>query len=308
MNIGKISKKNDQILDNEISLKQFAFFSYFSKTICLLFLLICFSTFSYSQNSAKGKYKLVWSDEFNYKGKPDSKKWGYELGFIRNNEKQYYTSRKENVRVEKGNLLIEARQEKVENKEFKSIENKDWRFNREFSEYTSASITTKNLAEWQYGKIEVRAKLPKGRGAWSAIWMLGANWDEVGWAKCGEIDIMENVGFDQNTIHGTVHTEAYNHTKNTQRGKHTEVKNPNENYHIYSIEWTPEKIDFMVDGEIYNTFVNEHKTTAEWAFDQKFHLKINNAIGGDWGGQKGIDNTSFPQKMFVDWVRIYQLK
>lgn len=262
----------------------------------------------YKQKGATKNYQLVWTDEFNYKGQPDPAKWGYETGYIRNDEKQYYTDRLENARVEDGNLVIEARKEAVINSAFTSKEAKDWRNNQEFSQYTSASITTRNKAEWLYGKIEVRAKLPKGRGAWSALWMLGANWDEVGWARCGEIDIMENVGFDQNTIHGTVHTEAYNHTKNTQRGKQIEVSDPTEQYHIYSVEWTPEKIDFMVDGKIYNTFVNEHKTDLEWAFDQKFHLKINNAIGGDWGGQKGIDDASFPQKMLVDWVRVYQMK
>lgn len=254
------------------------------------------------------KYELVWADEFDYKGKPDPQKWGYETGYLRNRELQYYTDRKENVRVENGNLLIEARREKVKNKDFKSFTDKNWRSKLEFSEYTSASVTTKDKAEWTYGKIEVRAKLPKGIGAWSAIWMLGANWEEVGWPKCGEIDIMENVGYDPNVIHGTVHTEAYNHTKRTQRGKKIKLENVTGEYHVYSIEWTPEKIDFLVDGVIYNTFVNEHKTTDEWAFDQNFHLKINNAIGGDWGGQKGIDDTSFPQKMYVDWVRVYQLK
>lgn len=262
----------------------------------------------YKQKGATNNYQLVWSDEFNYNGKPDLSKWDYETGYIRNREKQYYTNRPENVRVENGNLLIEARKEAVKNSAFTSNEDRNWRFNKEFSEYTSASITTKDKAEWLYGKIEVRAKLPRGKGAWSAIWMLGANWKEVGWAKCGEIDIMENVGFDENVIHGTVHTEAYNHTKGTQKGKTIKIDDVYGKYHIYSIEWTPEKIDFMVDGKIYNTFINEHKTTNEWAFDQKFHLKINNAVGGDWGGQKGIDDASFPQKMFVDWVRVYQLK
>lgn len=283
----------------------------FSKSFCLIVLLtisaLVNSTFANGNNPQK-KYKLVWSEEFNYKGKPNPKKWGYEKGYIRNNEKQYYTDRKENVRVENGNLVIEARKEAVKNTEFKAASDKNWRFNQEFSEYTSASVTTKDLVEWKYAKIEVRAKLPEGRGAWSAIWMLGANWEQVGWAKCGEIDIMENVGFDPNVIHGTVHTYAYNHTRGTQRGKQIKIEDVYNKYHIYSIEWTPEKIDFMVDGVIYNTFQNEHKTTDEWAFDQNFHLKINNAIGGGWGGQKGIDDTSFPQKMYVDWVRVYQLK
>lgn len=280
----------------------------FTKTICLLLFLISFHAISLAQTKKMPKYKLVWADEFNYKGKPNPKYWGYEKGYIRNNEKQYYTDRRENVRVEKGNLIIEARKEPIKNADFVSKDERGMKKTREFSEYTSASVTTKDLVEWKYAKIEVRAKLPQGRGAWSAIWMLGANWKEVGWAKCGEIDIMENVGFDPNVIHGTVHTEAYNHTKGTQRGKQINIEDVYNQYHVYSIEWTPEKIDFMVDGVLYNTFINEHKTTNEWAFDQNFHLKINNAIGGDWGGQKGIDDASFPQKMYVDWVRVYQLK
>lgn len=258
-------------------------------------------------NRIDRKYELVWADEFNYKGKPDSKKWGYETGYLRNHELQYYTGRKENVRVENGNLLIEARREKVKNISFRSFADTNWRFNREFSEYTSASVTTQNLAEWTYGKLEIRAKLPKGIGSWPAIWMLGANIGEVGWPKCGEIDIMEHVGFDPNVIHGTAHTQTYNHMRGTQLGKKIPVDDVFNTYHVYSIEWTPERIDFLVDGVVYNTVFNQHKTTDEWPFDQNFHLKINNAVGGDWGGQKSIDDPSFPQRMFVDWVRVYQL-
>ena len=259
-------------------------------------------------NRVGKKYELVWSDEFNNSGKPDARKWGFETGYLRNHESQYYTDRKENVRVEKGNLVIEARKEKFKNKDFKSFTDKNWRSSREYSEYTSASVTTQNIAEWTYGKLEVRAKLPKGIGSWPAIWMLGANIDEVGWPKCGEIDIMEHVGFDPNVIHGTAHTQTFNHMRGTQLGKKIPVDDVYNTYHVYSIEWTPERIDFLVDGVIYNTVFNQHKTTNEWPFDQNFHLKINNAIGGDWGGQKGIDDTSFPQTMFVDWVRVYQLK
>ncbi len=255
-----------------------------------------------------GKYELVWADEFDKAGKPDPAKWSYETGFIRNNESQYYTDRRENARVKKGNLVIEARKERFNNREFTTKTDPNWRFNHEFAEFTSASLTTIGKAEWKYGKIEARAKLPKGAGAWSAIWMLGANFKEVGWAKCGEIDIMENVGFEPLRIYGTVHTAAYNHTQGTEQGKQLEVADPAAAFHVYAIEWTPEKIDFLVDGKVYYTFVNEHKTAAEWAFDQNFHLKINSAVGGDWGGRKGIDDRSFPQKMYIDYVRVYQLK
>jgi len=262
----------------------------------------------YKKKGGETSYKLVWADEFDKDGQPDPSKWSYESGYIRNREKQYYTNRPENVRVESGNLVIEARKEAIKNPGFASTDSKNWKANREFTEYTSASITTRDKAEWLYGKIDIRARLPKGRGAWSALWMLGANWDEVGWPRCGEIDIVENVGFEPTTVHATVHTLAYNHTRGTQRGKTTELADIYNDYHVYSIEWTPEKIDFLVDGKIYNSFANEHKTDAEWPYDQMFHLKINNAIGGDWGGKQGIDDSSFPQMMYVDWVRVYQMK
>jgi len=252
------------------------------------------------------EYELVWSDEFRGSGRPDPEKWGFELGYVRNFEEQYYTDRDENIWVENGKLIIEARKEKIKNEAFTSAEDKNWRKRKKFTKYTSASVTTRGLAEWKYGKVEVRARLPKGVGAWSAIWMLGANLDEVGWIKSGEIDIMENVGFDPNVVLATVHTEAYNYDKGTERFGKKELADPHNEYHNYAIEWTPEKIDFSVDDEIYFTFKNDHKTDAEWAFDQKFHLKINTAVGGTWGGRKGIEDKSFPQTMYVDYVRVYQ--
>jgi len=257
-------------------------------------------------------YSLVWADEFEYSGKPESTKWRFENGFIRNNEKQYYTDSLKNVRVEKGYLIIEARKEKIANAKFKSEDYKDKSWLHyipkiETAQYSSASLSTKDLAEWTYGKIEVKAKLPRGIGQWPAIWMLGANKKEVGWPKCGEIDIMEHVGFNKDSIFGTIHTQAYNHRLGTQRGKKIFIDNPYDAFHIFSIEWTPEKIDFLLDGVVYNHIVNEHKSIEEWPFDQPFHLKLNIAIGGGLGGQKGIDDSVFPQQMVVDYVRVYQL-
>jgi beta-glucanase (GH16 family) len=258
-------------------------------------------------------YKLVWADEFEYTGKPDPTKWDYEIGFIRNNEKQYYTNKLKNVHVEDGNLIIEVHKEKYPNKDFGTdkFKNKSWlRYISKIDSaaYTAASIETRGLAEWTYGKIEVRAKLPKGVGMWPAIWMLGENKSEVGWPECGEIDIMEHVGFDKDSIFGTIHTKAYNHMIGTQRGKKIFIDKPYSEFHLYSIEWTPEKIDFLLDGVVYNHIENEHKTTDEWPFDQNFHLKLNIAVGGGLGGKKGIDDSVFPQQMVVDYVRIYQLQ
>ncbi|WP_417431797.1 family 16 glycosylhydrolase [Halpernia sp.] len=254
-------------------------------------------------------YNLVWSDEFNYRGKPDPNKWGYDYGFIANEEKQYYTDNIKNARVENGYLIIEAFKEKIANKDFKNPEIKEWtKYKREIdtAQYSSARINTYGLASWKYGYIEVSAKLPKGRGMWPAIWMLADNKKEKGWPESGEIDIMEHVGYDNDTIHGTIHTKAYNHLKGTQKGKTIFIDKPNDTFHVFAIEWTPEKIDFILDGVVYNHFVNEHKTTDEWPFDKRFHIILNVAVGGMWGGKNGIDDTIFPQKMEIDYVRVFQ--
>jgi beta-glucanase (GH16 family) len=264
-----------------------------------------------SSPTSKG-YTLVWSDEFNYNGKPDPTKWTYDYGFIANQEKQYYTDSLKNARVENGTLIIEAHKEKIANHDFQNEKlNNTWAAYKaeiDTAQYTSARIKTENLAEWKYGRIEASAKLPKGRGMWPAIWMLSESRKELGWPESGEIDIMEQVGYDNDTIHGTIHTKAYNHMKGTQKGKTIFVEDPNDTYHVYAVEWTPEKMDFLVDGVVYNHIENEHKTTAEWPFDQKFYLILNVAVGGMWGGQKGIDDTIFPQQMVVDYVRVYQQK
>ena len=273
--------------------------------LLVIFIIGCFNLAKAAQKPPQ-KQKLVWSDEFNYSGKLDSTKWSYETGFKRNREDQYYTDRLKNVRVENGMLILEADKEAVKNVAFVSKDAKNWRTNREYSKYTSGSIETKGKGEWTYGRIEVRAKLPKGVGSWPAIWMLGKNIPEAGWPKCGEIDIMEHVGFNADTIFGTIHTGAYNHIKGTQRGKKLLIEDPYTKFHVYAIDWTPEKIDFYMDGNRYYSFANEHKTTAEWPFDQPFYLKMNIAIGGMLGGREGIDDSAFPQKMEIDYVRIYQ--
>lgn len=252
-------------------------------------------------------YKLVWSDEFEYTGAPDPAKWASEVGFKRNQEDQYYTDALKNARVDNGTLILEAHKETLPNAEFTNAEDENWRKNRAFSKYTSSSLTTKDLAEWTYGRIEIRAKLPMGRGFWPAFWMLGANYSEVGWPACGEIDIMEYVGFEPDSIFGTIHTKAYNHMIGTERGKKIFIDEPQEKYHVFALEWTPEKMDFLLDDVVYNHITNEHKTTAEWPFDQDFHLKLNIAVGGMLGGQKGIDDAVFPQQMIIDYVRVYQL-
>jgi beta-glucanase (GH16 family) len=234
-------------------------------------------------------WSLVFADEFEAAGGLDPAKWGYELGYIRNNEKQYYTSRAENVRAEGGNLVIEGRKEPYQG-----------------YGYTSASVNTLGRFEFLYGKVEVRAKLPTGNGSWPAVWMLGTNRLQAGWPACGEIDIMENVGFDPLRVHGSVHTAAYNHTIGTQKTASLTIADPSQDFHVYSMEWTADQIEVLVDGQKFFTFRNEGTGSRAWPFDKPQYLLVNLAIGGSWGGQKGIDDSRFPSRYLVDYVRIYQ--
>ncbi len=240
--------------------------------------------------SAADDMKLVWSDEFDKAGLPDPAKWGYEVGMIRNHELQHYTKeRHENARVEDGNLVIEGRKEPFEK-----------------AQYTAASLRTKGKAAWTNGRIEVRAKLPTGRGTWPAIWLLGEDKDHRGWPACGEIDIMENVGFEPDVINANIHTKLYNHVKKTGKGSKITIAKPYADFHVYKLDWTNEQMDFYVDDQKYFTYKNDGAGRDSWPFDQPHYLILNLALGGDWGGQKGVDDSIFPQKYYIDYVRVYQ--
>jgi beta-glucanase (GH16 family) len=253
-------------------------------------------------------WKLIWSDEFDRPGLPDPSKWTYEEGFIRNNELQFYTrNRPENARVENGLLMIEARKENWRNPSYDPQRpERSWRFSREAADYTSASLVTQGIAEWKYGRVEVRARLPRGKGFWPAIWMLGSNREKAGWPACGEIDIMENVGFDPDTICGTIHTAKYNHVKKTQKGDKITILRPWEDFHVYAMEWDESRLDIFVDGRKYFSFSNERSGSEAWPFDQPMYLILNVAFGGSWGGQQGIDDSALPQSMAIDYVRVFQ--
>jgi beta-glucanase (GH16 family) len=241
--------------------------------------------------------KLVWADEFNYKGLPDSTKWGYDIGRgcpdncgWGNNELQFYTEkRSQNARVEKGLLVIEARKENFAN-----------------ASYTSARLLSKNKGDWKYGRFEIKAKVPEGKGMWSAIWMLPTKWEYGGWPHSGEIDIMEIVGYLPDSLFGTVHTGAYNGMRGTQKTGGVLRNDLSKAFHVYAMEWTPTTISFFLDGQKYHVFSNENKGTEEWPFDKDFHVLLNIAVGGNWGGKMGVDDSYFPQKMEIDYVRIYQ--
>lgn len=262
----------------------------------LLFAFIGLASFSSFSQTKYSKKDLIWSDEFNYKGLPDTTKWNFDThgnayGWG-NNESQFYTNKEiNNAVVKDGYLHIIAKKENHENKN-----------------YTSARLTTSNKFNFTYGRVDVRAKLPAGKGTWPAIWMLGEKIQNTKWPDCGEIDIMEHVGYDPGKMHGTVHTKAYNHVIGTQRGKAIDLPNPFSGFHVYSIEWTKDKIDFLLDNKVYHSFANEHKTEAEWPFDSPEYIILNLAIGGNWGGKMGIDDAIFPVSMLVDYVRVYQKK
>jgi beta-glucanase (GH16 family) len=238
----------------------------------------------------------TWSDEFDYQGLPDEKKWGYDVGGNGwgNNERQYYSDKRtQNARVENGKLTIEAIKERFQG-----------------SEYTSARLVTKNKGDWKYGRFEIRAKLPKGTGTWPAIWMLPTkqSYSNVFWPDNGEIDIMEHVGFDQGRVHATIHTNLNNHMIGTQKSGTMMVTDCSENFYDYALEWTPNGIKAFINGKEYFDFPSQSSTNWRyWPFDQPFHLILNIAVGGNWGGQKGIDDSIFPQKLEVEYVRVYKM-
>ncbi len=241
------------------------------------------------------KKKPSWSDEFNYQGLPDSTKWSYDIGSKwngwGNNELQYYTHAEiKNAEVKNGVLKITAIKEEKEGLKF-----------------TSTRLVSKKKADFKYGRFEARAKVPVGRGTWPAIWMLPTESVYGGWPASGEIDILEHVGYDQDVVHISAHSKTYHHSINTQKTATKKIKNATSKFHLYRVDWTPTYIKGFVDNEEIFHFDNEGKGFESWPFDQEFHWLINLAVGGNWGGQKGIDDAAFPAVFEVDYVRKYDL-
>jgi len=239
---------------------------------------------------------LVWSDEFNRPGAPDTFLWSYDTAGNAsgwgNNEWQFYTDgREENAYIQDGFLHIKAIREEMQGKAF-----------------SSARLVTRGKGDWLFGRLEVRAKLPGSRGIWPAIWMLPTDWDYGGWPKSGEIDIMEHVGYMPDSVFASVHTETYNHVIGTQKTKGYYLPDLHEQFHVYSMEWEPDRIRIFVDSIAYFTFIKETAEPRLWPFDKRFHLLLNVAVGGNWGAVQGVDSTGFPQEMIVDYVRFYQKK
>lgn len=261
------------------------------------YLLACAFVASLFSCDSNKRGRLIWSDEFNGTGAPDTTKWGYDVGDgcpascgFGNNELQYYTREPENVRMEGGHLIIEARRDSVGRRGF-----------------TSTKIISRNKGDSRYGRFEIKARLPRGKGTWPAIWMLPTDWKYGGWPSSGEIDIMEHVGYDPGMIHGTIHTEAYNHVRHTQKGGTIHVPDAQDSFHVYSVDWEPDKMDFYVDDEKYFAVTRDPQEDYKgWPFDQRFYLIMNIAVGGDWGGAQGVDPAIWPQRMEIDYVRVYQ--
>ena len=252
-----------------------------------------------TKNGLAGKegYQLVWADEFNTGDMPDTTKWTYKTGDgcpnlcgFGNKELQWYAdASSKNSRIENGKLIIEAHKEDTGTRH-----------------YSSARLNSRFKGGWRYGRYEVNAKLPGGVGIWPAIWMLPTDWKYGGWPASGEIDIMEHVGYEPDSIKGTVHTKSFNHIKKTQQGLDFKLPDCEDEFHTYGIDWTEEKMDFFVDDTVYFTFKNSGNGWEDYPFDQRFYFILNIAVGGNLGGKKGVDDSIFPQRMEVDWVRVYQ--
>jgi beta-glucanase (GH16 family) len=247
----------------------------------IIFLLVIVSCTGHKSDT---EWKLVWSDEFNINGLPDTTRWGNDVGYIANNELQYYTKhRLENSLVEKGNLMIIGRKESYDT-----------------FDYTSARLLTDGKFNWTYGKVEARIKLPKGQGIWPAFWMLGQNIHEVGWPKCGEIDIMEHIN-NENILYGTLH---WDNGKHVSEGGNTPCDVTL--YHNYSIEWDKDTVNWLLDGEKYFGVSIKDSINSTAEFHKPQFIILNLAIGGDW--PKNPDSTTvFPDTMFVDYVRVYKM-
>ena len=249
-----------------------------------------YSDFVYDINNLT--YKLVFEENFDGTVL-DTSVWNYETGTGSggwgNNEAQYYTNSTKNVYVENGYLNIKAIKE-----------------NKGGCSYTSARITTQNKVDVKYGRIEASIKMPSGRGIWPAFWMMPTKSVYGGWPNSGEIDIMEHVGYNPNVIHSTVHNKLYNGMNGQQKGSSRSISNIYSEYHTYAVEWLPDKMLFYCDNIKIFEYAPSKRTADNWPYDQEFFMILNVAVGGNWGGAQGIDNSIFPQTMSVDYIRIYQ--
>ncbi len=253
------------------------------------------------KGAADDKWTLVWSDEFNGPegSMPDASKWSIvkDGSGFGNHELEYYTDRSANLHLEKGNLVITARKESYTGADGAT------------REYTSARLETAGHFQQEYGRYEARIKIPRGQGIWPAFLMLGSDIGKVGWPACGEIDIMENVGFEPSKVHGSLHGPQYS-GDNPLTGAYTLPDHAafSDAFHVFAVEWEPQVIRFYVDNILYETqTIDSIPSHKHWAFDHPFFVLLNVAVGGQWPGNPDA-STSFPTSMLVDYVRVYQLK
>lgn len=268
-----------------------------SKYIAVIVLFVAVScNVEDTQKLDNRDWQLVWSDDFNgaLAELPDVSKWTYDIGTGDNGwgnyELQYYTNRPENVSMDgKGNLVITAIKE-----------------NFNGSSFTSARIKTKGLLEQKYGRFEARIKTPYGQGIWPAFWMLGNDSDTVVWPNCGEIDIMELRGQKPNTIESTIHGPGYSGA-NSISSTNTLVNDRfDADFHIFALEWDENKIDFFVDNYLFRRIKkSETEAKGQWVYDHPFYLILDVAVGGSFLGSPSA-STPFPQKMTIDYVRVYK--
>lgn len=256
----------------------------------LSLVLLAFSVSMIAKGNIPKGYKMVWHDEF--KGKALNKDWTVvekPAGWVNHELQTYVTMDPEGVsplKVSDGTLKITA---------YKAKDGKIY----------SGRMNACQQTGWQYGYMESRIKLPKGKGTWPAFWMMPVGGGR--WPACGEIDIMEEIGGDANMIHSTIHTRKYNNTGTPIENGHRRIEGAEGEFHIYGMEWTPEHMVFYVDGEQLLDYKNEGTEDA-WPYDKPFYIILNLAFGGDWGGCKGVDHTVLPITMEVDYVRVYQKK
>ena len=246
-------------------------------------------------------WEMLWSDEFDGEDL-DLSKWNklsWRPGWV-NNELQAYTERDTNIFLESGFLVLQGLIDP-------GFSGTDYNGNDYNADYTSGRVNTDGKFSTTYGRFDIRAKLPKGKGSWPAIWMLGESINSIGWPDCGEIDIMEHVGYDEGMIHGSIHTEEYNHMYNTQRSGSKYIENVTSTFHVYSLEWSPFYLRYLIDDEPFFFVYNDSKgDNSKWPFDDPHYIILNLAIGGDWGGVQGISTSEFPMRMMVDYVRVFK--
>jgi len=286
-------------------------------SILLLVVLSAFNTAYAAPNASLNpeRWEFSWSDEFDYTGKPNSEIWDYDYGYLGFNEElQNYTDQPENVRVENGCLVIAACLDEVSAARSKEVITELKGSNADVSilgnrEFTSARLVTRGKKEFSHARVEARARFTKGRGSWPAIWLLGDQTKNL-WPICGEIDIMEHVGYDPNHVHSAVHTKDSNFMNHINVKDSVILPDVWAEFHTYAVEWSASEIRFFIDDICYHVVPKGKRTDDDWPFteDDLYYLILNIAVGGSWGGIEGIDMTSYPQQMIVDYVRVFERK